>query len=80
MAIYTFRHTETEEVKDFHINMSELEVETERLKEEGWERVFVAPNINWRGTGTLGKLDNEYNDRLKEIKKYGGKTATVETK
>lgn len=80
MAIYTFRNTETEEVRDFHIRMSDLEEETARLKEEGWERVFVAPNVVWRGTGTLGKLDNEFNDNLKEIKKMAGKTSTIETK
>lgn len=80
MAIYTFRNIETEEVEDFHIRMNDLEEETARLKEEGWERVYIAPNICWRGTGVLGKLDNEFNDNLKEMKKFAGKSSTINTK
>ena len=80
MAIYTFRNTETGEEEDFHIPMSDLDEETQRLKEDGWERVYKAPGICWSGTGTLGKLDGEFNSRLKEIDKYAGKTSTVNTK
>lgn len=80
MATYTFRNTETEEEETFYIPISDIEAETARLKEEGWERVWIAPGIAWRGTGTLGKLDGEFNDRLKEIDKFAGASSTVNTK
>ena len=80
MPMYRFRNTETEEVKDFWFNMSDLDDETERLKSEGWERVLVAPAICYTSEVRLSKLDDGFNDRLKEIKEYGGKSSTVETK
>lgn len=80
MPMYRFKETSTGEVEDFWLNMSELEEETERLKSEGWERVLVAPAICYTSEIRMGKLDDGFNDRLKEIKKYGGKSSTVETK
>jgi hypothetical protein len=80
MPIYRFKETSSGEIKDFWMKMSELEEETERLKSEGWERVLDAPAICYTSNMSISRLDDGFNDRLKEIKEYGGKSSTVETK
>ena len=80
MPMYRFKETSSGEIKDFWMNMSDLEEETERLKSEGWERVLVAPAICYSSDMSISRLDDGFNDRLKEIKEYGGKSSTVETK
>lgn len=82
---FTLVNTATKETKKVLASYEELEELLATEEYADWEvdrpnNFGTAPGILWGGTGTLGKLDDGFNDRLKEIKKYAGKTGTVETK
>jgi len=79
MAIYTFKNSLTEEVKEFWFPMSELDEQTAELGDKGWTRVFEPMSIV-STTGTIGKMDQGFNDRLQQIKSVSGRGNTINVK
>lgn len=79
---YKFRNTETEEVIEVDMKMSEYD----QWKEENpeWERYYAptdAPQFTYSGTrDVISRTPDGFKDILNAVKKGSGRDATIKTK
>jgi len=79
MPLYTFQHRETGEVVDRHDTVANYDELEHQMDIDGFDRVWSVNVISGKSTG-LRKLDDGFNDILKDIKKKSGKGCTINTK
>ena len=77
MPMYTFRNIEDDEHVTHFIPYDELDDLSTTLKDEGWERVFIAPGLIGMHGGTLSKTSDGWKEVLKKINRNSPGRNTV---
>lgn len=79
MPLYKFEDEETGEIVDVHCSISEIDDVTYQKELDGFVRVWSVNIVSGKSTG-LRKMDDGFNDILKDIKKKSGRGSTIQTK
>ena len=77
MPLYTMKHTETGEEKEFFLSFSELDKHI--VEHPEWELQLSTALLVSQVGSNLAKTDDGWKEMLKRIKKGSGKSNTINT-